>query len=115
MNNDNFIKGLIMTTTRIKQLLAISGKWAIAFLVFAFAMTLNVSEAEGVQIPSNPSEKTSTEKTVSSSTSLAPVIQPISDPVDPAGSAVPEPATLLILSLGLIALQANRLIKIHQE
>ncbi len=104
-----------MTALRLKQLLNNSGKWIIAFLVFALTMTLNVSEAEGVQIPSSPSERTSDEIIISFNTSLDPVNQPISEPIDDTEAAIPEPATLIILSLGLIALQANRLIKLHQE
>ena len=106
-------------TLLTKQLKKNLGKWLIAFIVFVMTMTLNVSEAEGVQIASEPSQRTAETTTTVESAQVLNQILPTSldptNPSDPGTSAVPEASTLLILSIGLIGLQANRLIKLHQE
>lgn len=101
-------------------------KWVFALFIFIFVMTVNYSEAEGVQIlnkiaapvVSSITEMNSEISMVSNSSSALNESYKSMDmgsEVNEEVPSIPEPATLIFMSLGLIALQANRLRKLHQE
>ncbi len=95
-------------------------KWVFALLIFIFVMTVNYSEAEGNTVGENVASVVVgqlNQKELKSFEVVAPGNSDLftnKEQTAKVSTPFKEPVTLLILSLGIIGLQANRLRQLYQ-
>lgn len=78
-------------------------KWVIAGILFIFVMTLTLSDVYGIGVPTKPSgeKRHDTQQiTRDNQNNIDHSVQPCERPKD-RPSAVPEPATMVLMGLGL--------------